>query len=112
MSAAGFTIDGVDVFVVQPKVPAVTHAQIKNIAGFELKGISNRGQKVWPGEAPTIALTDVFRCRFVISAGGDAAPSKITELLAALDAAGLAWTHAEKLLRFNNQAQYSLMQGE
>ncbi len=112
MTSTEFTIDGVDVFVVQAKNPALSHAGVQKIAGFDLMGVSNRGQKIWPGEAPNIAMTDVFRCRYIQSAGGEVAHKKIIELLQALESEGLVWTHVEKLLRINGQAHYSLMQGE
>ncbi len=93
---------GIDVFVYTdkglPKVPTT-------LAGFELKVISNRGTKVWPGDLPKINLTDVYSCRF----RGTGSP---IELLQAVEKAGFTWVHVEKLHEIDGKEMFAKAQGE
>lgn len=99
---------GVDVFVQMSRLPELP-AALKGHA-LQMKMISNRGTKVWPGELPPIHLTDVFCCRFMGNSGD--VESQILDLLSALEKAGWRWVHLEKLMEFEGKAGYSVAQGE
>jgi hypothetical protein len=100
---------GVDVFVTQEGLPTLGALKSR----LELKTISNRGTKVWPGPLPPIHLTDVHGCRFRPKSGSDEVASKeVLELLAELEAAGLSWVHVEKLLEIDGKPGFALAQGE
>ncbi len=90
---------GMDVFVVSSGLPKVP----EKIAGFELKAISNRGTKVWPGATPSIQLTDSFGCRYL-----SPNPQPLA-LLEALEKAGFTWVHVEKLHDFGDKPGYSAL---
>jgi len=98
-------IAGVDVFITQAAVPKLDAQYGK----FKSVLISNRGTKIWPGEAPKIELVDVFRCRF--KADG-IAHSEVLELLKTLESRGFEWVHIEKLLEIDGEAAYSKTDGE
>lgn len=108
MSQAQVKIVGTDVFVRTDKMPALKSDA--DLGAFELKMISNRGTKVWPGKAPAINMTDVYSCRFMYK--GSDAKVPVTELLAKLDKLGWEWVHVEKLLEINGKAGFTVAQGE
>lgn len=99
---------GVDVFVRTTKMPVIQTGS-DSIGPFELKTVSNRGTKVWPGNTPHIHMTDVYGCRFMHTGAGVA---PVTELLTKLEKLGWEWVHVEKLLEINGKPGYSLAQGE
>jgi hypothetical protein len=84
---------------------------LKTIAHFEIKAISNRGTRVWPGERPAFALTDTFRIRFFgISQTENLGNEKILFLLDTLNKLNLNWVHIEKLHRTSTKLLFSEMQ--
>jgi NAD-dependent isocitrate dehydrogenase len=99
------TFAGADVFVQHGPVPAMP----ERVGPFTLKMISNRGTKVWPGEAPDILLVDWYRCRYV--ADGQATDAQLLELLGEVGK-HYPWMHVEKLLVADGKALYSKAQGE
>lgn len=113
---AAKTMDGVDVFVHAPGVsPDQLADRLRAAAAehwLELRLITNRGVKVWPGGLPETFCTDHWRCRFVAPREGAAARGHVTELLARLDRAGVDWVKTEGLYRFDGEPGYSLGQGQ
>jgi len=93
---------GIDVFLYSangmPRPP-------EKLLGYELKIISNRGTKIWPGELPKINLTDVYRCRY----RGEGGP---LALLGEIEKLGFHWVHIEKLHNINGKDCFSVAQGE
>lgn len=103
-------IKGCDVFVIHkigelPPMP-------ETCGDLSLKIMSNRGTKVWPGEAPNIHLTDHYRCRYVKKSGEGLSTSETAELLLAIESKGLDWVHIEKLLCIDGVDGFSKIQGE
>ena len=105
---------GVDLFVQWAGGdPDSLAAQLKGIetGPLELKMITNRGVKVWPGGFPETFKTDHWRCRFMN--GGGAVPlSDIVELQARAAEAGVNFIKTEHLCTFDGEAGYSLGQGQ
>jgi hypothetical protein len=99
---------GVDIFVVQKDLPALK----ENLGRFELKMISNRGTKVWPGPTPEIHLTDVHVCRFRPVGNPSCSHEEVLELVMTLQRKGYEWVHIEKLLEIRGQPAFSVAQGE
>lgn len=74
--------------------------------GWELFGISNRGQRVWPGGLEETFCVDHWRCRFIAKA----APCSLEHIVALLNRvqqAGLEFIKTENLYNFNGQPGYS-----
>ena len=107
LQSQGVKTVGVDVFVAQKDLPVVQGA----IAGFELKAITNRGAKVWPGQDIRGELCDVFGCRFKPAAGGFVEQSAIVSLLQELVTRGFDFVHVERLLEINGKNAFSEMAG-
>ena len=106
-------LEGVDVFVAwQGDTPSDLADRVAPLAGdaFDLSIISNRGQRVWPGEAPSSYMTDQWRCRF--AAKGSLSNKDIVGLLERIDAAGVDFVMTESLYTFNGERGYTLSQGE
>ena len=83
----------------------------KNLPDFEIKGVSNRGTRIWPGDRPSFELTDIFRIRFVSkNQNVNLSSEKILELLKIFNANGLNWVHIEKLHRSEEKNLFSEMQ--
>jgi isocitrate dehydrogenase len=80
---------------------------------FTLLLISNRGQKVYPGEFPTVFCTDFWRARFQFRAPPpDGAHDRIRLLLQRMEAAGYNWTSVQNLYDLEGARAYSLAQGQ
>ncbi len=88
---------------------------------LQLKMITNRGVKVYPGGQPDTFCTDHWRCRFVAAnapVDGDSklfAPIRyehILDLLSKLHVAGLQTVKTEQLYLFDGKRGFSLGQGE
>jgi NAD-dependent isocitrate dehydrogenase len=97
---------GADVFVQCDALPELP----KRVGPFELKVVSNRGTKVYPGPVPDILLVDCHRCRYV-SEG----PVTDIELLGLLEelSKGHTWMHVEKLrVTADGKPCYGKAQGE
>jgi isocitrate dehydrogenase len=110
-------MDGVDVFLDWPqRDPAALAGLLADATGdglpLELRMITNRGVKVWPGGLPETFCTDHWRCRFTTSTPGTAAPGQVMALLDRLTRAGIDWVKTEGLYRFDGEPGYSLGQGQ
>ncbi|HWZ85428.1 MAG TPA: NADP-dependent isocitrate dehydrogenase [Thermoanaerobaculia bacterium] len=106
---------GVDVYVgwASPDSDALA-ARLLPLAGpqFELKMLTSRGLKVWPGGQPETSRADECRCRFVGAGGGRVALPDIVALLSRIAGAGLDFVKTENLSEFDGERGYSLGQGE
>ena len=104
---------GVDVFIEShdgiPKVP-------EKVDHLELKMISNRGTKVYPGPKPDIWLVDHYRCRYVARDENGMylriSDEEIFHLLRELYVRNFNWMHIEKLRKFDDEIGYTKAQGE
>lgn len=104
---------GVDVFIESyggiPKVP-------EKVDHLQLKLISNRGTKVYPGPKPDIWLVDHYRCRYVAKdENGEylrISDEEIFHLLRELYVRKFNWMHIEKLRVFDGEIGYAKAQGE
>jgi isocitrate dehydrogenase len=104
---------GVDVFIESysgiPKVP-------EKVDHLELKMISNRGTKVYPGPKPDIWLVDHYRCRYVAKDEDGSylriSDEEIFHLLRELYVRNFNWMHIEKLRLFDTEVGYTKAQGE
>jgi isocitrate dehydrogenase len=87
--------------------------QLAAATPFNLKLISNRGVKVYPGvEGSNPDMTDVCRCRFVMKdEGTPASDSAIQDLLQRV-AARYTWMHVEKLNVFDGVFAFTKAHGE
>jgi isocitrate dehydrogenase len=115
---------GVDVFVCEadPSADALAaRLQAASEGLLQLKLVTNRGVKVWPGGFPETFCTDHWRCRFV-GADVDLAsptpqyraidPAAVPALLTRLHAAGIEAVKTENLYLFDGERGFSLGQGE
>ncbi len=106
---------GVDVYVgwTSPDSDALA-AKIAPLAApeFELKLLTSRGIKVWPGGQPETARVDECRCRFVGAGGRPVTQASIVRLLSRITDAGLGFVKTENLSNFDGERGYSLGQGE
>ena len=108
------TTVGVDLFVEWAGQDADELAgRLRGIEGgpLELKMITNRGVKVWPGGFPETFRTDHWRCRFM-NGGGAIALGEIAALQARAAEAGLEFIKTEHLCDFDGEPGYSLGQGQ
>lgn len=80
---------------------------------LQLQFISNRGLKIWPGEAKMPTVGDYWRARF-FPAGPDKTTTHkaLAALLAALDSHAIAYTKIENLYLYGDMPGFSLAQGE
>lgn len=80
--------------------------------GMKLKLISARGVKVYPLEGGTSPdLTDVVRCRFVLTDEDNLRNETVHDLLQAIESHD-NWVHIEKLLEFDGVPAFSKAHGE
>ncbi len=108
---------GIDVFIdwsEGDRNPDRLGARLEEAApeGWDLKMVTNRGVKVYPGGIPETFLTDHWRCRFVRSGGENTSFDRVLELLRALGGAHLDVIKTEHLYTFDGERGYSLGQGE
>lgn len=115
---------GVDVFVCDTdSTPDELAAKLQAAAGglLQLKLVTNRGVKVWPGGFPETFCTDHWRCRFVSPSVELAAPgvryepidvTAVPALLARLHEAGVEAVKTENLYLFDGERGFTLGQGE
>ncbi len=123
------TLVGVDVFIDwnEPGRQAENLGRLlETLAGgqLQLKMITNRGVKVYPGGFPETFCTDHWRCRFVsiyshldpshdrMEAVRPIHSKDITGLLDRIADAGLEFIKTENLYQFDGVRGYSLGQGE
>ncbi|HEY1434020.1 MAG TPA: isocitrate/isopropylmalate family dehydrogenase, partial [Thermoanaerobaculia bacterium] len=106
---------GVDVYVgwASPDSEALA-ARLLPLAGpqFELKMLTSRGLKVWPGGLPEATRADECRCRFLGAGGGRIGLADVVALLGRIAGAGLEFVKTENLSEFDGERGYSLGQGE
>jgi isocitrate dehydrogenase len=108
---------GVDLFLDwaedSSRDPAVLAELLNQIdgGGLELEMITNRGQMVWPQNAPDAFCTDHWRCRFQ-SSGDAITHGQIIRLLERVEAAGLDFIKTENLYHFDGEPGFSLGQGQ
>lgn len=105
---------GVDVFIDWTQGSAddlAARLSVLGVEGMDLKMITNRGVKVWPGGVPETFCTDHWRCRFM-AANGEAAHKQIVKLLDRVDATGLDFIKTENLCTFDGEPGFSLGQGQ
>ncbi|MDX2177879.1 MAG: isocitrate/isopropylmalate family dehydrogenase [Candidatus Sumerlaeia bacterium] len=102
---AGRALKGFDFFVEHTGIPAMP----AKVGPFDLKMVSNRGSKVFPGPTPDIVLVDVHRVRY--EAAGQVSDGDVMAAVAELDKS-FKWMHIEKLQDFCGKAGYSLAQGQ
>jgi isocitrate dehydrogenase len=79
---------------------------------LQLKMITNRGVKVYPGGFPETFCTDHWRCRFINKQGGAVTNADVIALLQSISAAGLDFIKTEHLYTLDGERAYSLGQGE
>ena len=105
---------GVDVFIEWTKqVPSEVGEPMSGLAGedLQLKFVSNRGQRVWPGPAPATACTDHWRCRFVARDGRRPDTRGIAALLGRVADAGFECIKTENLYEFDGVEGFSGVHG-
>ena len=102
-----------DLFVQWRGGPQDLAHQLQAIARgpLELKMITNRGVKVWPGGMPETFCTDHWRCRFM-NGGGPVALSEIVALSHRAAEAGVDFIKTEHLCTFDGEPGFSLGQGQ
>jgi NAD-dependent isocitrate dehydrogenase len=102
-----WNIHGIDVFVRSKNggIPALP----ETIGSFKLAMISNRGTKIYPGNAPDILLVDHFRCRFY--ADKPVQHEDVITLLTAFPKE-YPWMHVEILHKEGDNMLFSKAQGE
>jgi isocitrate dehydrogenase len=115
---------GVDVFVCDADTtPDALAARLQAASAglLQLKLITNRGVKVWPGGFPETFCTDHWRCRFVSASLDLGAPgvryepidvAAVPALLARLHEAGVDAVKTENLYLFDGERGFTLGQGE
>ncbi len=98
---------GADVFVRHgqgiPEMPS-------SFQDLELRMISNRGTKVFPGPEPGITLVNWYRCRY-LAASGCTSSETVTGLLQEVSKK-YEWMHVEKLHTAGGEPMFSRAQGE
>ncbi len=76
--------------------------------GLELKAITNRGTKVWPGGSPETFCTDHWCCRYLAPDGkSPVSHGQILALLARVHQAGFDFVKTESLATFDGERGYS-----
>lgn len=108
---------GVDVFIHQSDIsPEALAAKLERASGegLEIKLITNRGVKVWPGGFPETFCTDHWRCRFKKTStnGYTVTHDHILSLLRRIKDEGLDFIKTENLCTLNGEPAFSLGQGE
>ena len=104
---------GVDLFVQWRGDTDELAMKLKGIEGgpLELKMITNRGVKVWPGGIPETFCTDHWRCRFM-NGGGSIDLNEIVALSGRAVGAGIDFIKTEHLCTFDGEAGFTLGQGQ
>jgi isocitrate dehydrogenase len=106
---------GVDVFIDWSEGSANDlGSAISTLGGAELqlKMISNRGVKVWPGGHSETFCSDHWRCRFQpADSSAQVSHAQILALLQRISAAGYDPIKTENLYNFDGERGYSLDQG-
>lgn len=101
-----WTLRGLDVFVRSAGLPDLP----RQVGPLSLKLISNRGQKIHPGDLQGVTLVDCHQCRYL--SDGALSSDDVLAFLGRLTSAGVQWMHIEKLHEADGRPQYSKAQGE
>jgi isocitrate dehydrogenase len=104
---------GTDCFVFSPDTlpdDLATKVKEAGLAGLNLKMITNRGIKVWPGGFPETFCTDHWRCRFV--ADQHLEMSEVLQLLMKMNELGIEVIKTENLYEFDGVQGFSSGQGQ
>jgi isocitrate dehydrogenase len=105
---------GVDVFVESGLGPEELGRSLEEAvpgSRLALKGISNRGTRVYP---PTGAMTDCIDqwfCRFTLRDGGEVTDEEVVDVVQRV-AERHRWMHIEKLQEFHGEEAFTKAQGE
>ena len=104
------TLVGVDIFIddstTDPSSLAKALQALKT--KLKLKSISSRGVNVWPSESSHVLVSDLWRCRFMLSENGqEVSRSEILNLLSALEQQKTDFTKIENLYSFNGRFGFS-----
>src|SRR5215813_2241312 len=83
-----------------------------SVGGVNLKMISNRGVKVWPGGHSETFCSDHWRCRFMGEGDATVSHPQVIELLGRVAGAGFDFIKTENLYTFDGVRGFSLDQGE
>jgi len=83
-----------------------------SIPDLELTVISNKGQRVWPGEPTETYNTFSWRCRFEYKGSKEMTHQDAIDLLQRFQKAGFDFVKTEHLYTFDGVAGFSLSQGE
>lgn len=110
-------LQGVDVFIdwsANDRDPNVIGKMLEDAStnALQLKMITNRGVKVYPGGFPETFCTDHWRCRFINKKGEAVKNADVIALLQSISAAGLDFIKTEHLYTLDGERAYSLGQGE
>jgi isocitrate dehydrogenase len=105
---------GLDVFLDWSGGAGQLGPSLETLAGdLKLQSISNRGVKVYPGDLPGFAYSDLWNCRFMGAPLGSAVThAQTVALQQRLTGAGFDVVKTEGLYTFDGQRGYSLGQGE
>jgi isocitrate dehydrogenase len=109
---------GIDVFIDWDEAgrnPAAIGDRLSlvNGDGLQLKLITNRGVKVYPGGLEETFCTDHWRCRFVASdEAAGCTHSQVSSLMLRVANAGFDFIKTEHLYTFDGERGYSMAQGE
>jgi len=109
---------GVDVFLdFDPAELSVDDLAAKlvkttNSDDVQLSVISNKGQRVWPGEPTETYCTFSWRCRYEYKGSGKMSHNDVIRLLERCQQAGFDFVKTEHLYMFDGVAGFSLSQGE
>jgi isocitrate dehydrogenase len=105
---------GVDVFVDHDgSVADLAEAMNAAVLGaYGLQMITNRGVKVWPNGMPETSCTDHWRCRYIAAPGKQFNRTMVIDLLRRLAALGVDFIKTEHLYIFDDEAGFSLGQGQ
>ena len=109
------TMVGVDVFIHKAGIAPADLAEKLQAASddkLEIRLITNRGVKTWPGGFPETFCTDHWRCRFRGPEDREVTHDDILQLLGRLNSAGLDFIKTEHLCLFDGELGFSLGQGE
>jgi isocitrate dehydrogenase len=109
------TLVGVDVFLHWRGEHAdelASGLQKLSADGMQLKMITNRGIKVWPGGFPETFCTDHWRCRFMGADESIVSARQIFGLMEKLEADGFDCVKTENLYLFDGKPGFSQGQGQ
>lgn len=108
-------IVGIDVFIEAGLEPEALGKELEKLVTqtpFVLKGISNRGVRVYPLTGTYPDTVDSWTCRFMLKdEKANTTDAQILELLTKIGTAHV-WNHVEKLSLFDGEMSFSKAQGE